>query len=162
GLAILITAYSPFFRNLTSESIRNPYAGYVALVPVLAFVLAWKERHAFRGSRLHPNASAVTILGVAVILLCLGYSNASVPLQALSFVAMIAGVAVCAYGCRVPRRAAFVFVFLLLMVPPPSGMMAGIAPAVQHFVAWTTRGMLQLLGVPVAQEGILLRLPGVT
>ena len=162
GLAILITAYSPFFRNLTSESIRNPYAGHVALVPVLAVVLAWKERHAFRGSRLRPNASALTILGMAVILLCLGYRNASVRLQALSFIAMIAGLAACAYGRRVPRRAAFVVAFLLLMMPPPSGMMAGLVPSVQHFVAWTTGGTLQLLGVPVVQEGILLRLPRVT
>jgi exosortase len=160
---VVLVAYLPFLRTLVQVSTKHPYAGHVIFVPVFAAVLLWFERERFRS--LAGSGSAAAGLGVTALALAavaIGYQLASVPLQALSFVVAAAGFGLWCCGLRGLRAAAFVLVFLLLMVPPPREAVSAIAPTVQHALAAFTTLVLDCLRIPVARDGILLRLPELT
>jgi exosortase len=159
---IVLVAYAGYFQSLVHESRTNPYAAHVVFVPVLAAALLWAQRHEFWRLTFRGHRRAVAVLGMALVLLGVGHRSANVSLQALSFVVAITGLLYWAYGSLGVRRTAFVLAFLLLMVPPPRSAVAAISPAVQHFVAGVSGAVLRVLGVPIAQDGILLSLPGRT
>jgi exosortase len=158
----VVLAYLPFFKGLLYISAKNPYAGHVIFVPIFAVVLLWVERHRLRGLTGQGNASGVGLTALALAMLGIGYITASVPLQALSFVVAIAGFGLWFYGVRGVRRARFVLAFLLLMVPPPPDVVAALGPGIQHAVAVFSGVVLSSLQIPVEQQGIFLRLPGLT
>jgi exosortase len=162
AVGIVLIAYLPFFKTLLSASATNPYAGHVIFVPILAAVLLWVERHRLRGSAGPRDARGAAVTALALALATSAYTTGNVPLQALSFVAAMAGLGFWFYGVRGVRAGAFVLVFLLFMVPPPRGVVSAIAPDVQHFVAAFSSVVLGALRIPVEQQGVFLRLPGLT
>lgn len=157
-----VVVYLPFFKNLVSVSISHPYAGHVTLVPVFAAVLLWLERHRFQGLSAHPHAGGAGLVALALALVAIGYRIASVPLQAVSFVAAAAGIALWFYGARGLRAAGFVLAFLLLMVPPPREAIAALAPGIQKVVAAFSAQVLESLRIPVVHQGVFLQLPALT
>jgi exosortase len=163
-LAAIVTTvtYVPCFLALLSEATTNPYAAHVVLVPGLASVMVWVRRREFQRLPFGGNTSALAIIAGAAVLLIIGYRAANVALQSLSFVVAIGGLVFSAYGRQGLRRMAFVLAFLLLMVPPPRGVITMLSPLVQHFVAVVTGVILRVIGVPVIQDGIVLGLVGVT
>jgi exosortase len=159
---IVFIAYLAFFEALVRVSSKNPYAGHVIFVPLFAAVLFWLERHRLRGFAGRGSVSGAVLTALALTLLAIAYRAASVPLQALSFVAAVAGLGLWVYGRGGLRRVAFVLAFLLLMVPPPRDAVSAIAPGIQHAVAVFSGFVLHGLQIPVEQQGIFLRFPGLT
>jgi exosortase len=164
---VTLVAYLQFFKRLLHEAASNPYAAHVVLVPVLACVLLWIQRRELW--RLTPceGTRSAAVIGMALVVAALvvttiGYRTANVSLQALSFVGATAGLALWAYGAEGIRRIAFVLAFLLLMVPPPRNAVVALSPTIQYFVATFSGATLRLFGIPVAQDGIFLALPGLT
>ena len=162
ALTGVVVVYLPFFKSLVSVSTSHPYAGHVTLVPVFAAVLLWLERHRFQGLSAHAHAGGAGLTALALALVAIGYRTANVPLQALSFVAAAAGVALWLYGARGLRAAGFVLAFLLLMVPPPREAIAALAPGIQEVVAAFSAEILRSLKIPVVHQGVFLQLPALT
>jgi exosortase len=160
--ATALSAYVPFFKSLASVSARHPYAGHVVFVPIFAATLLWLERQRFRRLAEPGHASGAAVMVLALGLLAFGYASASLPLQALSLVIAVAGVALSVYGPGGLRATGFVLVFLLLTIPPPREAVAALAPGVQRVVAAFSAVVLESLHIPVAHEGIFVRLPGLT
>jgi exosortase len=104
----------------------------------------------------------VAVIALALALVGLGYRIGSLPVQALSFVLAIAGLLLCVHGMHGVRTGGFVLVFLLLAVPPPREALSAVGAGVQQFVATFSVAALNVLGIPVEQQGVLLRLPGLT
>jgi exosortase len=160
--ALVLAAFVPFFTTLAHVASRNPYAGHVILVPIFASALIWVERRRLRALAGDGTALGAAVTGAALGLLGLGYATASVPLQVLSLVGAVAGMAMWRSGVGGLRRVAFALAFLLLMIPPPRDVVAAVSPAVQHLVADFSRVVLDGLHIPVEQQGTFLRLPGLT
>lgn len=160
--AIVLIACVPFFKALAWVSTAHPYAGHVVFVPILGAALLWLERHRVRDFRGGGDAGGIALTGLALGLLGIGYSAASVPLQALSLVVAIAGLGYWRYGIGGVRSAGFALVFLLFMVPPPREAVSAMAPGIQHLVAAFSSVVVEFLGIPVEQQGIVLLLPGLT
>jgi exosortase len=160
--AALIVVYVPFFETLAMVSAQHPYAGHVIFVPIFAAGLLWLERRQFRDSSDQGHASGMAVTALAVAVAGLGYATADLTLQALSLVVATAGMALWFHGVRGIRQAGFVLAFLLLMVPPPRDVVSAVAPAIQHVVAAFSAQILEGLRIPVAHQGIFLRLPQLT
>lgn len=159
---LVLVAYVPFVVTLVQVSASDFYARHVVFVPVFAAGIVWTERHRLRGLPGDGGFGGPVLAAVALSLLGLGYATASVFLQTLSFVGAVAALALWFYGFGGVRRSAFVLAFLLLMTPPPREAITAIAPNIQHAVAMFAAVVAGALQVPVVQEGILLRLPGLT
>jgi exosortase len=160
--ATALSAYVPFFKSLASVSARHPYAGHVVFVPIFAATLLWLERQRFRRLAEPGHASGAAVMVLALGLLAFGYASASLPLQALSLVIAVAGVALSVYGPGGLRATGFVLAFMLLTIPPPREAVAALAPDIQRVVAAFSAVVLESLHIPVAHEGIFLRLPELT
>jgi exosortase len=160
--ATALIAYGPFFTGLASVSAGHPYAGHVVFVPIFAAALLWLERRRFCALAGQGHASGSGLLVVGLSVLGLGNATGDMALQALSLVITMAGIALSLCGPRGVRAAGFVLAFSLLMIPPPAGAVAALAPDVQRVVAAFSAVILESLRIPVAHEGIFLRLPQLT
>ena len=64
------------------------------------------------------------------------------------------------YGRRVFRRLLFPIVFLLWLPPWPQAIVSRVVSSLQQSSAWATYILLQLVGMPVAKNGVILSIPG--
>jgi len=161
-VGVLGLAYLPLFASLLEQSSSNPYAGHVTIVPILAAVLLWVDRRHLRDSRNGDPTTSVALAAVAALLLATGYGSGDIVLQIWSFVAAIAAVLWWLCGPPGIRRAAFVLGFLALMIPPSRNVFVTIASGLQHVVAVVVAIIAHVVQVPAQQEGVFLRLPGLT
>lgn len=159
---VVLLMYLPLFSTLTHLSASNPYAGHLIFVPIFAAVVLWSERHRFRGLTAPAGAAGLSLTTLAVVVGWIAYGVANVPLYVVSFVTAIAGLLLSFFGRRGVREAAFPLGLLLLMVPPPREAMTAIALEVQHSISVFSGLILSAFGIPVVQDGISLRLPGLT
>ena len=160
--AALLVAYVPFFIAFVQTAATNPYAGHLIFVPVLAVGLLWTQHRDLSALPRRHAPAGIAVIGAAVVLLWVGYTTASVPLQAVSFVAALGGVALWLFGMPGVRASGFLLGFLLLMAPPPREAVSALAPAVQQFVASVSSILLRVAQIPVEQQGIFLLLPRLT
>jgi exosortase len=167
GLAL---PYLPVAGALVHVAATDSYAGHVLFVPVVSAIILWRRRDRFRrvagpGDPARPdpgNPAGLVLLGVALVLLAFAYTGRSYSAQALSAVLAIAGAGLWLGGRAWLRHAAFPLGFLLLILPPPRGLIAAVTPTIQDFVAGFTAGALSFLHIPVERRGLLLHLPNAT
>lgn len=158
----VILLYLPLFSTLTDLSASNHYAGHVLFVPLFAAVLIWFERRRLGGFTPGQRAGGLGITAVAVVIGFIAHRIADVPMYVASFVAAVAGLLLAFFGRRGVRTAVVPLGLLLLMIPPPREAMTAVALEVQHLVAAFCAFILSGLGVPAAQDGISVRVPGLT
>jgi exosortase len=109
------------------------------------------------------------LLAIAVLIACssLGWS-ASLPsdvqlsIRMLAFVLSWIGSFVLCFGSRASRLVLFPLCFLLGLVPVPQLLLNAIVALLQQGSAWTAHMLFAAFGVPVAQDGVLLTIPGLT
>jgi exosortase len=159
--ALFLVMYVPFFKRLVSLSVAKGYAGHVIFVPIIAAMMLFIERHRLRGGTPRRLIAAAFVV-VGLVTLGLGYKTGHILSQALALIVTVAGWLVWSYGLSSIRRAAFILVFLLLMIPPPTESVTAIASHVQQFVAMSSNLLLRAVQIPVEQQGLFLRLPTMT
>lgn len=72
------------------------------------------------------------------------------------------GAFVLCFGTRAPRSVLFPLCFLLGLVPLPQFLLNVVVALLQQESAWAAHGLFATFGVPVAQDGVLLTIPGLT
>jgi len=159
---VVVLLYLPLFSELADLSASSPYAGHVLFVPIFAAVILWLERHRFRHATPQGRAAGLTVTVLAVVAGWTAYLIGNLSLYVVSFVAAMTGLLLWFFGRRGVRAAVFPLALLLLMLPPPPAAMKAAALEIQHFVAAFSAFVLGGIGVPAVQDGIALRLPGLT
>jgi exosortase len=159
---VVVLLYLPLFSALADLSGSNPYAGHVVFVPIFAAVLVWFDRRRFGGFTARQRVTGSSITAVAVVLGYIAYRISDVPLYVLSFIGAMAGLFLSFFGRRGVRAAVVPLGLLLLMIPPPREAMTAVALEIQHFVAAFSAFIVSGFGVPAAQDGIFVRVPGLT
>lgn len=158
-IAVLGVLYLPTIRELIVVWRTDTYAGHGMFVPAFSAVLLWLERERLRAAAGHGHAAGFVIVAAAVGLLALGRVSSSLLLQGLSVAVLVAGLAVFAFGPRLLRAAAFPIALLVFMAPLPREAVGAVTEDIQAFVAGFAAGALDLIGIPVYREGMLLHLP---
>lgn len=70
----------------------------------------------------------------------------------LAFLAMVVRLS----GVAALRRHAFPLFYLALCLPPPGWIMTRLTAPLQVLVSWAAEGVVRVLGLPVAREGVVL------
>jgi exosortase len=83
-------------------------------------------------------------------------------LSMLAFVLWVMGGFIFAFGTRAFRRALFPLCFLLWIVPFPEFLLNPIVRMLQAGSAASARVMFEAIGMPIAQDGTQLTIPGLT
>jgi exosortase len=81
-------------------------------------------------------------------------------LQALSLIPVLSGLCVYLYGTRFFKTAAFPIFYLLLLVPPPLGILDSITLPMRYGVSILTQQLLALAHYPITRAGLSLTIGG--
>jgi exosortase len=112
--------------------------------------------------RRSPARLELALIAAGVGVLAAGTASGSLTLRALSIPLVASGVVMAAAGREHARAMVFPLAFLVFMAPLPDGTIPRLSLPLQHLAADSAGWTLGALGIPAAQEGLFIHLPGVT
>ena len=145
--------------QLVSLALQDDRYTYVLLVPVISGFLLWLKKEELQESARYSPA-----VGIPVLIAGLGISAVPATELGLTIFGILVvwlGIVLLSYGTRVVRSASFPFLFLLLLIPAPAGVMDRVVAVLQKASADTTAGLFRLIGIPFERDGFEFALNGV-
>jgi exosortase len=160
--------FHPLLSTFTLALHDDQYTHIMLIIPVsLALIfLDWKSPEA---STTFSVSAGASLLALAALLTALAHTSA-VALQPdeqlganmLALIVWWIGSFILCFGTSAFRRAVFPLFFLLWIVPIPEIVLGPIVRLLQQGSAESARLLFSSAGVPVAQDGTLLTIPGLT
>lgn len=127
-------------------------------LPLVSLWLVWANRRTVIKSVGAPSFVGAAIVGVALLLLLLGQLTSIFLLQHLGLIVAIAGLVASFGGLSLLRTVAAPIAFLLFAVPPPYWVITVLSWKFQQMSSFLGVMMLQLMQVPVLQQGNIIDL----
>ena len=153
--------YAPLFSSLYSmrwDSVDYTHAYFI--LPISLW-LTWRKRREIKkifqqagsGKR---NLFSLFILFLGLLMFIFGWRQNYIFIQALSLIPFLFGLTGYLYGINMVKTLSFPILYLLLLVPPPFGILDSITLPMRHGISVATEAILKLLGYPISREGLLL------
>jgi exosortase len=167
--AISLAVWWRALADTFSLALRDDQYTHILLilpVSVALIFVNWKSRDPSQGSGMGIGSALLATAAVTTILTRLG--NASLrpdeqlSLTMLALVIWWIGAFLFCFGPRVFRRAIFPLFFLFWIVPVPQFVLDPVVRWLQQGSVTSAHLLLSVFGVPVAEEGTLLTIPGLT
>ena len=157
GSLLLWLDWSTITR-LVGQWMHDPNFSHGFFVPLFAGFVVWQRRRRLARLQAHPSWFGLALIALALTLLVLGQLGAENFLARFSILLQLAGVVVLFLGWNFFRALLFPWASLLLMIPIPTLILSQVTFPLQLLVSQVSADALDLLGVPVALEGNILRL----
>jgi len=154
-----------------SLALGNDAYTHILLIPPIsmAMVLLDRKSHTWQPVPGIRAGCVVLALGLLARIAGLRWGRVDVftgdvrlALEMLGLVMWWIGSFVCCFGVRLFRRCAFPLLFLLWLVPMPDFVVNHVVELLQQGTAACVRILFTAVGVPVAQDGVALTIPGLT
>jgi EpsI family protein len=159
----LLMLYAEPLRAMVNQWNVSPMYSYAFTVPLLSAYVAWSRRDEFARHPAVPSRVAGGLVVVAALaLLVLGGLAAIQVLQQFAFLVMLVGIVLWVFGRTHLRLAAPALAYLLFMVPFWDAFTEPLHQPFQNNSAAIGGAMMQVVGVPLYREGIVIALPNVT
>jgi EpsI family protein len=156
-------AYLPTVVSLAGYFSANDMYSYGFLVPFISGYLIWQRRDALASRPMVPSYGfGVTVLGAGLTLLVVGRLSNTNLIEQVSLPVSLCGMALVVLGGAATRQLAFPLAYLFTMVPFWDFLTLRLHLPFQLYSAAIGTGMLQLVGVPVFRDDVLIRLPNTT
>ncbi|HEV2498208.1 MAG TPA: exosortase A [Terriglobia bacterium] len=165
GLALallLVYLYLGILHHLVDQWWTDPNYSHGFLVPLFSAFILWKDRERLRRIEAQPSNSGLLIVIFGLGVLVLGVLGAELFLSRTSLLFILAGFVVYFQGWKYFRAVLFPWLFLFLMVPPPTLIMNMVTLPLQFLASDLATWFLQMFGVPVLQNGNVLQLPNMS
>ena len=164
----LLVGWRPLVDTFALSLRYDEYTHILLILPISAALIFLEWRPLRTMVTLNVRAGSV-LLAIAVLIACsaLGWS-ASLPSDVQLSMRMFAlvlswiGAFVLCFGSRASRLVLFPLCFLLGLVPVPQLFLNPIIALLQLGSTWSAHVLFAAFGVPVAQDGVLLIIPGLT
>jgi exosortase len=164
----LVVGWRPLAATFTLAWQDNQYTHILLILPVSAALiyLEWPALKSVSAPNLRagPFLLAVSVLAAGILkwsLVALP-SDVRVSIGMLALVLWWIGAFVLCFGTRVSRSLMFPLCFLLWLVPFPEAMLNAVVTFLQRQSAVAADVLFTAAGVPVARDGVLLTIPGLT
>ncbi|MBI5116955.1 exosortase/archaeosortase family protein [Candidatus Poribacteria bacterium] len=160
ALALLGAAYWSTFVWLWERAMApDSYYSHALLIPFISAYLIWRRRE-----RLREFQWESSLMGLVLILFALAAHLLSVLLDVyftsgFSILALVFGLSLYLFGYRITRELLFPLGFLVFMFPLPGAALDAIGVPMKLFVTTSGAKIVELLGIPVIQEGFQLHFP---
>jgi exosortase len=161
-----------WWRALTSSfalALRDDQYTHLLLilpVSVALIFMDWKKPEPSTRLSLSIGSALLAAAVVAIVLARLEvvplHSDEQLSVNMLALVVWWMGAFILCFGTRAFRRALFPLCFLFWMVPLPQFLLNPIVRLLQDGSAASARLLFAAVGVPVAQDGTRLTIPGLT
>ena len=163
---VVVVGWRPLAATFSLAWRNDQYTHILLIFPVsVALIyLEWPALQALRGSNLRVGA----FLFAPSILVAALSMSAALPPDVRASLGMLAVVLwwiaafVLCFGSRVARALIFPLCFLFWLVPFPNAMLNAVVTFLQRGSALAADLLFVAAGVPVAKDGFLLTIPGLT
>jgi exosortase len=160
ALAIVLAyLYLSIVHRLIEEWWSNPNFSHGFLVPPFAALLIWRNRTRLAAVQTKLSWSGLGVIALGCAALVLGVLGAELFLSRSSLLIVLAGLVIYFKGWKYFRVIFFPWLFLFLMVPPPTLIMNHVTIPLQFVASDLATWFLRVAGVPVLQNGNVLQLP---
>jgi exosortase len=156
---LLILLYDHIAVKLVTDWATLPDFSHGFLIPFFALFLLWDKRQALRSTPIVPTWAGIWLVALGLFALLLGVLGADLFVQRTSFVLLTAGLVWTLLGKAMLGQLKFVLFVLLLAIPLPTILFNQITFPLQILASTCASNLLQLVGVPVLQEGNIIQLP---
>src|SRR6266508_1045836 len=159
---LLGALYSGILRDLAVQWWDDPNYSHGFLVPLFSGLLVWQRRRMLAALPVHGSWVGLAVLIAGVGELLLGDIAAELFLMRSSLIVILAGLILLHLGRAWLRALVFPLGFLFFMIPLPATIFYAVAFPLQNLAAGNAVWVLDLLGVPVIQDGNVIQLSQIT
>lgn len=161
GLLAVLAAVSfeSSFGVLFQNWIHNEEFSYGLLIPPIAAYLIWKRSDRLKAAAISSWTPGFLLAAIGCGLQVLASRSGTLLLSGFALVGLLIGMTGFLWGPKILRICLGPLALLILMVPLPSYVVGEVAWNLQSVASTVSAGFLEFLGVPVYQDGNLLRLP---
>jgi len=162
----LVVGWRPLIHTFALALRNDEYTHILLILPVslALIILDWNALRPMFGTNV--RSGTCLLVPAALIASFAKAWSASLPPDVRLSIDMFAlvlfwiGALVLCLGSRVARSLLFPLCFLFWLVPFPQVMLTGIVGLLQRGSAWAAHALFAVAGVPVAQDGVILNIPG--
>lgn len=155
---LALLSFGSSLKELFDAWLHNEEFSYGILIPPLTAYLIWARRESLQSSESVPSNGGLLITLMGCALLVESRWSRTLLLSGIAFVITSIGVTAFVWGKRRLKIVAGPLALLVLMVPLPSYMVGALSWRLQSAASTVSAGVLSLLGVPVYQDGNILKL----
>jgi exosortase len=137
---------------------EDPGYSHGLLIPPLALYIAWMHRQEIFAQPAVSDGRGLWLSAAACLLYLLGKLGAEFFLMRISMVVLLGGLVWTFWGLRRLQKLAFPLVLLLTMVPLPAVLYNRMAAPLQLFASGVATWVLQVISIPVFQDGNIIHL----
>jgi exosortase len=167
-LLSLVVGWRPLIDTFALSVSKDEYNHILLILPVSAALIFLEWRSLSEKFAVGVRTGS-TLLVIAVLIACsaLAWSaslaaDVQLSIRMFALVLWWIGAFVLCLGFIASRSVLFPLCFLFGLVPFPHVLLDGIVTLLQQGSAWSARILFMAFGVPVAQDGLLLTIPGLT
>ena len=157
--AAVVWVFGGILSSLVRQWASDDNYSHGFFVVPLALFFAWERRQALMTAPYRPSLLGLFVIVGSLSLLLAGQLGAELFLTRVSFVGVLAGIALFVWGRDQFRILAFPLAFLLLMIPLPAIVFNQLAFPLQLLASRAGEAVIGLAGIPVLREGNVLQLP---
>lgn len=158
-LALVILLFYPVLKPMVTEWVNDESMGHAFFVPLVAGYAAWLNREKILAAPVKPCWPALALVLWGFCQMLLGFLGADFFLARTAFLITIAGVVWTLAGTAVLRTLAFPLLVLIFMIRIPLFIYQQITFPLQSLASSVASRSLELIGIPVLQDGHVLQLP---
>jgi len=158
---ILVTIlYAPVFYSLYSfRWDKVDYAHAYFILPVSLW-LTWRKRVHLRellqNSKNSYHFFSISIFLLGLLMFIFGWRKDYLFITTLSIVPVLYGLIIYLYGTKMAKTLSFPILYLLLLVPPPFGVLDSVTLPMRRGTSVVTEAILRFFNYPITREGLLL------
>ncbi len=169
---VLTICFAVPLYGLARYALHSQLYSHILLIPFISAYLAWPKCRGFAAWPKSPRwpawiflAAGMALLGGWFLAWRSGWDTQPddyLFATTLSYLLLVLAAAVYAFGSVVLRQLTFPIVFLIFMAPFPSVVLDGLEYFLQRASAHAAYFLLNLSGMPVIKDGVVLQLPGIS
>ncbi|MCF6151602.1 MAG: exosortase/archaeosortase family protein [Candidatus Kuenenia stuttgartiensis] len=158
--ALTAILYVPVFYQLyRNRWVAVDYTHAYFILPVALWIV-WRNRRSLMETvrRVQPadNYPGLFLICLGIAMYIFGWRHDYMFLNTLSLIPLICGLTDYLYGRRMVKAVLFPVLYLLLLVPVPSGIIDNITLPMRFGVSVATEKILSLFHYPITREGLLM------
>jgi exosortase len=152
-----------------AQALRDDDYTYILLILPISAALILMDWRSLRTKLAFNVRNGAILLVISALMACAAIAwkpwlatDEQLSIRMFALVLSWSGVFLFCFGYQAWRSAAFPLSFLIGLVPLPQAALSSIIAWLQLGSAWSAHALFAVFGVPVAQDGVLLTIPGLT
>ena len=162
---IVAILYSPTFYQLYRSRWENIDYTHAYFILPISLWLVWRKRveifdNIKNFNPAKPGLLPLLPLVIGALIFIFGWRQEYLSLTSFSLIPVTAGLVLYLYGPRVLKALWFPILYLLLLVPPPLGILDNITLPMRYGISVLTEVILKAVHYPITRDGLLLSMGG--